>query len=230
MDGDAKGIGFNLGVLYEPLSGVKLGVSYRSAISVNHHGELDLTLPNPLPAQPKIPGTAKLTFPPSVTSGISISRFQPFTFNFDVTWTGWSSYDRLDIKLTRPIVSNGVLTSTISQAKNWKDAWAFRFGANYQVKENMKIRAGYIYDLTPVPDDTFDPQVPDANRHIFTVGSDLKIWRLTLGIAYNYILAESRTKDNQLKINGVPLPPQFQANGRYESNTHSLGLSASYRF
>jgi long-chain fatty acid transport protein len=136
----------------------------------------------------------------------------------------------LDVKLSRPIVSNGVLTSTISQEKNWKDAWAFRFGASYQIKENMTWRAGYIYDLTPVPDGTFDPQVPDANRHIFTVGGDLKIWRLTLGIAYNYILSESRTKNNQLKFNGVPLPPQFQANGRYESNTHSLGLSAAYKF
>ena len=55
----------------------------------------------------------------------------------------------------------------------------------------MKLRAGYIYDLTPVPDASFDPQVPDANRHIFTVGQDLKIWRFTLGIAYNYILSES---------------------------------------
>jgi long-chain fatty acid transport protein len=230
LDGDASGVGFNLGVLYEPVAGVKLGVSYRSHISVNYEGDLELVLPRPLPVQPKIPGSVKLTFPPSVTAGISLSRFQPFTVNFDVTWTGWSSFDRLDTKLSRAIMLNGVLTSTLTQPKNWHDAWAFRFGANYQVNENMKIRAGYIYDLTPVPDDTFDPQVPDADRHIFTVGSDLKIWRLTLGIAYNYILAESRDKNNRLTFNGVPLPPQWQANGRYESNVHSLGLSASYKF
>jgi long-subunit fatty acid transport protein len=73
--------------------------------------------------------------------------------------------------------------------------------------------------------------VPDADRHIFTVGSDLQLWqRLTLGIAYNYILVESRSKNNRLTFNGVPLPPQLQANGRYESNVHSLGLSASFKF
>lgn len=230
LEGDGKGIGFNLGALYEPVSGVKLGLSYRSSISVNHKGDLELALPRPLPGQPKIGGTAKLTFPPSITTGISISRLPPFTFNFDVTWTGWSSFDRLDIKLGRAIVSHGVLTSTITLPKNWRDAWAFRFGTNYRVSDRMKLRLGYIYDLTPVPDDTFDPQLPDANRHIFTLGSDLKIWRLTLGIAYNYILSESRAKNNRLTLNGVPLPTRFQANGRYESNTHSLGLSASYRF
>jgi long-chain fatty acid transport protein len=92
----------------------------------------------------------------------------------------------------------------------------------------MKIRAGYIYDLTPVPDDSLDPQVPDANRHVFTVGSDLKIKRFTLGIAYNFILFESRTKNNTINFNGVPAI--LQANGRYNSNSHSLGLSWTFQF
>jgi long-chain fatty acid transport protein len=92
----------------------------------------------------------------------------------------------------------------------------------------MKLRAGYIYDLTPVPDGTFDPQVPDANRHIFTVGSDLKILRFTLGFAYNYILSESRTKNNAIVVNGVPAA--LQANGRYNSDVHSVGLSWSFQF
>jgi long-chain fatty acid transport protein len=79
-----------------------------------------------------------------------------------------------------------------------------------------------------VPDSSFDPQVPDANRHIFTVGGDLKIKRFTLGIAYNYILSESRTKNNILPVNGVPAP--LPANGRYDSDVHSLGLSWSFQF
>jgi long-chain fatty acid transport protein len=160
--------------------------------------------------------------------GIAYSRFKPFTFEFDTTWTGWSTYDQLKVNLDTPVPVNGVLTTTITTPKNWHDSWAFRFGANYEVNERMKIRAGYIYDLTPVPDSTFDPQVPDANRHIFTVGSDLKIQRFTLGFAYNYILSESRTKSNSIVVNGVPAP--LQANGRYNSDVHSLGLSWSFQF
>ncbi len=49
----------------------------------------------------------------------------------------------------------------------------------------MKARIGYIYDQTPVPNSTFDPTVPDANRHIFTLGGDMQISRFTLGFAYN---------------------------------------------
>jgi long-chain fatty acid transport protein len=185
-------------------------------------------LPAPLPPLPGNWGSADVTFPPSVTFGTSCSRFKPFTFEFDSTWTGWSSYDELKVNLTNPIVVNGVLTNTIVTPKNWHDAWAFRFGANYEVREGMKLRAGYIYDLTPVPDKTFDPQVPDANRHIFTVGGDLKISRFTLGIAYNYILSESRDKNNQIGTNGVPAP--LQANGQYQSNVHTVGLSCAFNF
>ena len=226
--GEGSGTGYNLGLHYEPLSGVKLGVAYRSQIKVNHNGGLTTTLPAPLGAGPSSAGEAAIVYPPSLTMGIAYSRFKPFTFEFDTTWTGWSSYDKLKVKLDTPIAVNGVPTTTITTPKNWHDTWAFRFGANYEVNERMKIRAGYIYDLTPVPDSSFDPQVPDANRHIFTVGSDLKIMRFTLGIAYNYILSESRTKSNTVVVNGVPAP--LQANGRYSSDVHSLGLSWSFQF
>lgn len=84
--------------------------------------------------------------------------------------------------------------------------------------------------MTPVPDSTLEPQVPDSNRHIFAAGSELKVWRLTLAFAYNFILNEPRKKDNLFATNGVPLPEAAQVNGTYRSNTHSLGLSTTFRF
>ncbi len=230
LTGDGEGYGYNLGALFEPVSGLKLGVSYRSAIFMNYQGDAALTF-NQFPlslGSRNTTGSAALTFPPSVTFGINCSRLQPFGkplgLEFDTTWTGWSSYEQFKAKFDFPIAGN---TGTVVP-KNWHDAWAFRFGANYEVKEGMKLRVGYIYDLTPVPDSTFDPQVPDANRHIFTVGSDLKVWKFTLGIAYNYIVAEGRTKNNTITNNYVPAPQQ--ANGRYNSDVHSLGLSWQFQF
>jgi long-chain fatty acid transport protein len=224
--GEGSGAGYNLGVHYEPLTGVKLGVAYRSQIKVTHCGNFTVALPLTLGPGARSAAEGAIVYPPSLTMGIAYSRFKPFTFEFDTTWTGWSAYAKSKVNLDTPLTPNGV--TTITTPKNWHDAWAFRFGANYEVNENMKLRAGYIYDLTPVPDSSFDPQVPDANRHIFTVGSDLKIQRFTLGFAYNYILSESRTKNNTIATNGVPA--LLQANGRYNSDVHSLGLSWSFQF
>ena len=225
FNGEGSGAGYNLGLHYEPLTGVKLGVAYRSQIKVNHSGGFTSSLPVPLPGGVATSAEAAIVFPPSLTMGVSYSRFKPFTFEFDTTWTGWSSYSKQKVNLDIPITPG---VTTLTNPKNWHDAWAFRFGANYEVNEWMKLRAGYIYDLTPVPDTSFDPQVPDANRHIFTVGQDLKIMRFTLGIAYNYILSERRTKNNTIVTNGVPA--LLQANGRYSSDVHSLGLSWSFQF
>jgi long-chain fatty acid transport protein len=230
LSGNGHGWGYNLGVLYEPVAGVKLGASYRSEITLKYFGSLDLSLPPPFSGlvPPQVHGSAPITFPPSLTWGIAYACLKPFTFEFDTTWTGWSSYDALQVKLDNQIPVNGVSTSVITTPKNWHDAFAFRFGVNYEIKEGIKLRAGYIYDLSPVPDDTFDPQVPDANRHIFTVGGDLTYKSFTLGIAYNYILQESRNKSNAILFNGVPAP--LQANGRYLTDIQALAMSLAYHF
>ncbi len=221
FEGDGIGLGYNFGLLYEPVQGVKLGLAYRSEVRVNHSGDLKLAWLAP------VRGDAVVVYPPSLTWGIAVSSWQPLVMEFDVTWTGWSTYDYLRLDLSQPLPGP---TTTILQEKRWQDAWAFRLGGNYQIRPGMKVRAGYIYDLTPVPSSTFDPTVPDANRHIFTFGGDLEIDRFTLGFAYNYILSENRSKANVLTINGVPLPPGLQANGKYKSDNHSLGFSMAYKF
>ncbi len=232
LEGSGTGIGANFGVLYEPLQGVKLGLAYRSHIQVEHDGRLVLSFPSFLRGiQPRsVEGSANLVFPPSITFGVSVNRFKPFTFNVDATWTGWSTYKSLDIKLDQPVLVNGRFVTNIATEKNWHDAWALRFGVGYQLKENMKIRAGYTFDMTPVPSSTLEPQVPDSNRHIFALGSELKVWRLTLAFAYNFILNEPRDKDNLIAINNVPLPEPAQVNGTYRSQTHSVGLSTTFHF
>ncbi len=183
FEGDGVGFGYNLGLLYEPMEGVKFGASYRSEIKVTHSGDLNVSLIDP------VGGDADVVFPPSVTWGIAYSRLKPFVFEFDVTWTGWSTYKSLNLNLNQPIPGTfpGTTTYAISQEKNWNDAWAFRFGGNYEIKPGMKARIGYIYDLTPVPNSTFDPTVPDANRHIFTLGGDIRsaglLWGLPITIS-----------------------------------------------
>jgi long-subunit fatty acid transport protein len=88
--------------------------------------------------------------------------------------------------------------------------------------------------MTPVPDATLDPQVPDSNRHVFSCGADYKfeykILKGTVGLAYTYLFQETRTKSSILATNKVALPINNQANGTYRGNNHSLGISISTEF
>ncbi|MDP2045297.1 MAG: outer membrane protein transport protein, partial [Deltaproteobacteria bacterium] len=64
LTGAGTGAGYNLGVHYEPWSGLKLGVAYRSKIEVNHIGSLNTGLPVPVPG-PNSEGRANIVYPPS---------------------------------------------------------------------------------------------------------------------------------------------------------------------
>ena len=74
----------------------------------------------------------------------------------------------------------------------------------------MKIRAGYIYDLSPVPNSSFDPQVPDSNRHIFTVGRRLKIMEIYPGhrLQFRLLRAPDQKQHHCDQRGGVPLTSQ----------------------
>jgi long-chain fatty acid transport protein len=198
-------------------------------MDMRYKGDLELPQPTPLGLRPvSIPATADLTFPHLLTMGFSLSRYQPFTFNFDVTWTGWSSFGAIDVRLHEPVLFNGVRTKSLVTPRNWHDTWTLRFGMNYRLTEQIKLRAGYTYDMSAIPNATFDPQIVNTDQHIFTVGGDFKIHRFTLGLAYNYLLGEKRSKANFTTTNGVPVIRQ--ADGKYQSTAHGLGFSLAYQF
>jgi len=229
LKGEGTGYGFNLGLLWKVVEGIKVGLSYRYQLDVKYTGTIRLPQPTLGGIQmSSFPASANLTFPHLLTLGVSVSRFSPWVFNFDITWTGWSSFRAIEVRSSQPLLFNGVPTKLLVTPRDWHDAWTFRFGVNCQVHPLVKLRAGYTYDLSAIPDSTFDPQIINTDQHIFTVGADVKIQRLTLGLAYNYLLGEKREKNNTIATNGVPAP--LQANGGYRSTAHGWGISLAYQF
>ncbi|MDO9308531.1 MAG: aromatic hydrocarbon degradation protein, partial [Deltaproteobacteria bacterium] len=81
---------------------------------------------------------------------------------------------------------------------------------------------GYLYGWNPVPDDTFEPSVPDANTHLFCVGSEMAFDRMKLAVSYAYQLQEERNNNNTVGLGS--------ANGVYNADMHMLGISLAYKF
>lgn len=228
LTGDTWGYGYNIGVLFEASERLNLGLSFRSKIDLSFDdATARFDVPDPLTRIfPKTGASGDLTLPASVTGGVAYSPTKDLTIEFDLTWTGWSSYDEIKIGFDTPVGSPP--TSVSRQPKYWRDVLAYRFGARYRLDERNTLRLGFIYDENPVPDRTFDPQLPDADRLIYTAGYDLRAGdRLTLGLAYNYIDGKGRTKSN-----GYPpeLPEDWRAEGLYEQEIHSVGVSIRYAF
>ena len=77
LSGDGHGVGYNFGLLYEAVTGVKLGASYRSQIKVDHRGDLTTSLPAPLPYSPSTTGSATIVYPASLTTGTPTAGSNP---------------------------------------------------------------------------------------------------------------------------------------------------------
>jgi long-chain fatty acid transport protein len=222
--GDGHGVGYNFGVVYDLNDEISFGASYRSEIDVDIDGHATFAV-NPLLASlfPKTSGDSHITLPRVVHAGVAYKGFHRLTLETGMRWEGWSSFDELRINFDQPVAGT---TASITE-KDWHDTFSANLGATYQLTDTVALLAGYLYSGNPVPEKTFDPIVPDATTHLFTVGINTTYRNIKMAIAYGYQMLEDRKKNNAVTD---PLNPANSANGTYETDIHMLGLSFTYLF
>ena len=105
-------------------------------------------------------------------------------------------------------------------------------GAKYRLNETIALLAGYLYSGNPVPDDTFDPIVPDANTHLFTIGTSIKYKNMNIDLAYGYQRLEGTSKNNTIDDSPSDgfVNAATSANGEYDTDIHMFGISLTYKF
>lgn len=227
--GDGTGYGFNLGFIFDLNKDISIGASYRSKIKVDIDGKMEHDLPNPLFISnfPNTNGSVKLHLPAQFHLGVFYKGLEPFSFEIATRWEGWSSYKELNINLDQPILG----LTTLTMPKNWKDTYSIIFGAKYKISDYLSLLAGYLYSGNPVPDSTFEPSIPDANTHLFTIGLSYKRKNVNFDIAYAFQKLQNRKKVNLIDDNPLdPLNPESSANGTYKSQLNMIGLSFTYKF
>ena len=92
---------------------------------------------------------------------------------------------------------------------------------DWKATPDVTLRAVYIYLQSPVPDETFSPTIPDADRHVVSVGLGYAHANHRVDLAYGY----SIIPDREIRSN---LNPAY--NGDYETSSHLMSLSYGYSF
>ena len=208
--GDGIGVGYNLGLAYDAGYGISAGVSYRSEVDMDIDGDFSLAvLGGPKSAKTKI------TLPRQLLAGLAYQATDRFTVESGFRWEDWRSYKQLKLEV------EGLPNTEIP--KNWHDTFAVNIGGKYRLNDTFTLLGGYLYGWNAVPDDTFEPGVPDSNTHLFTVGTDMKFNQIKLAVSYAYQLQEERSKNNA--VGGAHI-----ADGTYNADIHLLGISLAYKF
>jgi long-chain fatty acid transport protein len=159
--------------------------------------------------------------PESVTLGVMVKPVDRLSLGFDAVWTRWSSYKTLVIEYEDPLF--GFLDEARA-TKNWSNTWRFQFGAEYALTDALDLRAGYVYDQSPVNDQYEDYAVPCTDRQIVTLGAGwtfLDDW--TVDVSYGYLWMKDRDYEARPGEGIVGLT-------REDAHAHMAGMSLTWRF
>ncbi len=172
VNGDDWSFGGNIGVLFQLTPSTRLGLAYRSNIGHRLTGEAKFVrtalVPNIGPVA-NGPVAANVTMPENVSLSLVNDLTSDWQLLADVTWTGWSRFQQLDIVRT----NTGQLLS--STPERWNDSFRYSLGASYKFTESWKFRGGVAYDQTPVPDRFRTARIPDNDRVWLAAGANYKL-------------------------------------------------------
>ena len=215
-DGTDSGTGFHLSGLARA-GDWSFGASYFSAASIDIDGSVET-------GGAKIPAKTTFDIPWRAQIGVYYQAMENLGLEFDITRTGWSSFDELAIDHAELPVT------LVTSNNNWKDANAYRLGVTYGLSETTDLRFGYSYDQTPQEDKNFSARIPDADRHLFSIGFSHEVadgWDMEGG--YMYVKFNNRTLDLPPPTSSEPNGTMLY-NGKYNSSVHLLGLGVSKTF
>ena len=225
LKGDSVGYGFDAAVHYTPTEWLKMGVVYRSEVSQTVEG--DATFDTDSNYYPDCGAHGDITLPDSWTLGVAVYPLDNLSIEADAVRTGWSSYEELTMHYDKQIlVDSGPppeMDNTTTTPKKWEDTWRLQFGVEYSINEMWDIRASYVYDESPIPDETVDYMIPANDRQLYGVGTGLHWDNWTVDVSYTYLTIKDR--DVNARDDDNIRDGEFK-NG----HSHIAGLSVGYKF
>lgn len=195
----------NVGLQYRPTDDLALGLVYKTGTRIRTTGDAwgdagaQLASVGLGAAQHGFHYDAEVdnVFPQSVSAGATWKADSKWTFSGQIDWIDWSVFNMLPVKLTNGSNNdiNGVVgSSSLSDSipLKWKDELVYRLGVEYQLTDNLALRAGYIYGKSPVPSSTLTPLTGAITENTLTAGIGYTRGRYSVDAAYQYSLPTTR--------------------------------------
>lgn len=226
LDGEGGTLGYNGGALYKINERHSLGVSYRSPFCVTYRGEDEL---GDIPAFMGYGAStittnveADIHFPAIVIGGYAFKPNDKWKLEADAEWARWQSMDVLSVAAEDTRIADA------NYVYEWKNTWAFKFGSEYNLTDNLALRCGYVYSESAVPEHTLRPSLPDTDKHIATAGAGIKRGNWTIDLAGDIIFYEDREINNNVDNNETT--SGLSVDGQYESFGGRISAGVTYNF
>ncbi|HEY2343138.1 MAG TPA: outer membrane protein transport protein [Chthoniobacteraceae bacterium] len=214
------------GIMWKPTPQHSFGLMYHSATGMEFQGHTNVKFDNvvvPVQVAPGVtipvtavkgvhttqPAKADFHFPQFIMGGYSFRPTPDWNFEADVEWTDWDSLNSVIIHQK---------AGDLALPFNWRSSFTYKFGATRNFG-TYHVSAGYMYAESSVPNESFNPLIPDSNHHVFSVGIGRKIEHWSWDIAYQFTYGPTRT-----------ISQGSLADGQYKFESNAITLSLGYVF
>lgn len=220
ISGSGVSWGGNFSFIYRPEWAEKwsLGAMYRTKVKQNLNGRIhagmEYTTRNIFDDDAK----GAITLPDSLTAGVSFRPTDDLILEAGIVGTFWSAYDQILIEY-----SDRESTPTIHNKKDYKDTYRLNLGAEYNLNPNWAVRAGYVFDKSPINKHEMDTLVPVDDRHIASVGAGYHNDTWSVDLSYSHIFAKNLSGNSNSQFGSVPMK---YTDGRSDM----YGITVGYKF
>jgi len=164
---------FIVGALVQPLAWLRLGAAYRARFYAETVGSQDILLrfldfsgQSPLSFSSAV--LAEIHYvhywnPQQVSAGAAFSPLRSLWVALDLTWADWSDYVDAMWYVPRP---------------RFTDTFIPRLGVEYGLRSGIRLRAGYFFQPSPVPEQTLASNYLDNDKHVVSTGIGYTFQRL----------------------------------------------------
>ncbi len=223
---DAVNYSYNIGIMYKPIDKLTLGLTYRSRTQTHFSGTVKVI------GVQSVGASTSIDHPDQIQGGIRFTPIKNLSLEADVLWTHWDVVDQYTLHFDKPLLGK---TKEVFN-RNWKNTTQYKFGAEWKASKLLTLRAGYYYDPSPVPTETFDLLWPDGNKSTYSGGLGLNFGRLSVDLAVQYIVAQSKRhiRGDSTELNNSYSDPITQQPGSVSTQTSGhlwgYGLTVNYTF
>jgi len=220
--------GGNFSLTYRPEWAEKwtLGAMYRSKVKQNLNGYIHTkdgsVITNPITGKEVVRNSdaaGAINLPDSITTGIAFQATDNWVLEAGIVGTFWSSYDQIIIEYTE----GDEQAPTIHNRKNYKDTFRLNFGTEYQLNQNWALRAGYVFDKSPINSKSMDTLVPVDDRHLLSAGFGYHNDTWSADFAYTHIFGKD--------LKGTASSQYYSTPMKYsEGRSDMIALTVGYKF
>ena len=220
ISGSGVSWGGNFSFIYRPEWAEKwsLGAMYRTKVKQNLNGRIHAGMEHATRNIFDDDAKGAITLPDSLTAGVSFRPTDDLILEAGIVGTFWSAYDQILIEY-----SDRESTPTIHNKKDYKDTYRLNFGAEYNLNPNWAVRAGYVFDKSPINKHEMDTLVPVDDRHIASVGAGYHNDTWSVDLSYSHIFAKNLSGNSNSQFGSVPMK---YTDGRSDM----YGITVGYKF